>query len=130
MMYVRFLFMLLAVGSAGYGQTFESFYVNLYTDSLKKGTFNYINIEGITTEGNVLPLDTNHVVFKATSGKFFGNSLWLDSSCNEESVTVTATLKGKIPKSETVVIFIKRNQDNEALPSEEEIIKKAGKNRK
>jgi len=32
-------------------QKVENIYVNLYTDSLKKGTFNYINIDGKLSNG-------------------------------------------------------------------------------
>ena len=112
-------------------QTFDSLYINLYTDSLKKGTYNYINVEGITSNGEILPLDTSHIFFTTSSGKFFGNSLWIDSSCNSDRVTISATLKEKSPVSKTFVVFIKKNEDTGVLPTEEEIIrssrKKSGK---
>ena len=103
-------------------QSFDSLYVNLYTDSLKKGTHNYINIEGITSEGRVLPLDTNHIAFTSNYGTFYGNSLWIDSSCANDSVTITVTLKEKTPISKTFVVFIKKNEDTDLLPTEEEVI--------
>ncbi len=111
-------------------QKIESFYINLYTDSLKKGTYNYINVEGITADGSVVPLDTAHIKFSSSAGTFFGNSLWIEPTCTSDSITVTATLKEKAPACKTIVIFIKRDEDNEVLPSEADIINRNRKTRK
>ena len=112
-----------------FSQKIDRIYVNLYTDSLKKGTYNYINIEGSTPDGMILPLDTNHLTFSASSGDFFGNSLWLDPVCDADSITVTATLKQKPTEVKTFVVYLKRNEDTEELPSEEDILR-PGKKRK
>jgi hypothetical protein len=49
-----FLFFFLFLFSASAkAQKVESIYVNLYTDSLKKGTYNYINIEGNYLQANL-----------------------------------------------------------------------------
>ncbi|RYG40714.1 MAG: hypothetical protein EOO01_26735 [Chitinophagaceae bacterium] len=125
---VVLLFVFLAASSPA--QRIEKFYVNLYTDSLKKGTYNYINIEGVTGEGNFLPLDTSHIIFTASAGKFYGNSLWIEPTCQTDSITITATLKEKASEKKTFVIFIKKNEDNENLPSEADIINRSRKNRR
>ena len=66
----------------------ESIYVNLYTDSLKKGTFNYINIDGKLSNGKYLPLDSTHLIFWASAGKFSGNSLWIDRNFTPQKVDI------------------------------------------
>ncbi|MEO6705385.1 MAG: hypothetical protein ABIN04_06000 [Ginsengibacter sp.] len=55
------------------GQNIDSIYVHLYTDSLKKGTFNYINIDGKLSDGSYIPLDTSNIFFSSSDGKFYGN---------------------------------------------------------
>ena len=74
---------------AGFGQKIDSIYFNLYTDSLKKGTYNYINVEGRLSNGNIRPLDSTQLIFTASAGKFFGNSLWLPFETKEEKVNIT-----------------------------------------
>ena len=39
-----------------YAQKVQEIYLHLYTDSLKKGTYNYINIDGKMTDGSWMPL--------------------------------------------------------------------------
>ena len=74
--YLLFLFILFAQFTKA--QQVESIYVNLYTDSLKKGTLNYINIDGQLSNGKFLPLDSTHLIFWSSAGKFTGNNLWID----------------------------------------------------
>ena len=51
-------------------QKIESIYFHLYTDSLKKGFYNYINVDGKCTDGTWLPLDTTQVQLSANTGYF------------------------------------------------------------
>ena len=74
-------------------QNIDSIYVNLYTDSLKKGTYNYINIDGLLSNGRYLPLDSTQLIFSASAGKFSGNSLWLDPNFTAEKVSVKVILR-------------------------------------
>ena len=74
-------------------QKIDSLYVNLYTDSLKKGTFNYINIDGRLSNGRYLPLDSTHLIFTASAGKFSGNSLWIDKDFATEKVIIKVVLR-------------------------------------
>ncbi|MEO6720710.1 MAG: hypothetical protein ABIN67_10090, partial [Ferruginibacter sp.] len=64
------LFLLIISGSIVKAQKIDSIYVNLYTDSLKKGTYNYINVDGRLSNGSYLPLDSSQIIFKASAGKF------------------------------------------------------------
>jgi len=68
----RFLLLVLLIpGTIVKAQKIDSIYANLYTDSLKKGTYNYINIDGLLSNGSYLPLDSTQVIFKSSAGKFF-----------------------------------------------------------
>ena len=68
-------------------QKIDSIYVNLYTDSLKKGTYNYINVDGLLSNGRYLPLDSSQISFTASAGKFSGNSLWVEPDFANEKNT-------------------------------------------
>jgi hypothetical protein len=110
---------------AGYtkAQKVDSIFFNLYTDSLKKGTYNYINVDGKLSDGRWMPLTAKEIQFATTAGSFDGNSLVLDKDFKEEKVTVTATLKANTNISKSVTIYIKRNPDNEKLKTTEEILR-------
>ena len=74
-------------------QKVEKIYVNLYTDSLKKGTYNYINIDGQLSNGKYLPLDSTHLIFWASAGRFNGNSLWIDKDIADKKVDLKVSLR-------------------------------------
>ena len=80
--------LLLITGHFVSAQTLDSIFFNLYTDSLKKGTYNYINVEGHFSDGTYLPLSNKELKFSSTGGKFNGNSLFIDSSFTDDKVTV------------------------------------------
>lgn len=104
-----------------YAQNIDSIYVHLYTDSLKKGTFNYINIDGKRSDGSYLPLDTTHLNLWASDGKWDGNSLWLEPNFNKRKVTIKAVLKSNPKIFRLFDIYIKQTPDPE-LPTEKEIL--------
>ena len=56
-------------------QKIDSIYFHPYTDSLKKGTYNYINVDGKLSDGRWLPMTPKEVDFTSSAGKFSGNSL-------------------------------------------------------
>ncbi len=111
-------------------QQVESIYVNLYTDSLKKGTFNYINIDGRLSNGKYLPLDSSHLIFWSSAGKFTGNSLWIDRELTVEKVDI----KVRLIKNPTVVkefsIYIKRQPDPELKTLDQIMNKSKNKSKK
>ena len=104
-------------------QKVESIYVNLYTDSLKKGTFNYINIDGKLSNGKYLPLDSTHLIFWASAGKFSGNSLWIDRDFTAQKVDVKVSLRDNPALVKEFTIFIKQKPDP-ALKTMDEIMNK------
>jgi hypothetical protein len=104
-------------------QKVDSIFFNLYTDSLKKGTYNYINVDGKMSDGRWMPLTAKDIDFTTTAGKFDQNSLVLEKDFKEEKVTVTATLKGNTAISKSVTIYIKKNPDNEVLKTADEVMR-------
>lgn len=103
-------------------QKIDSIYVHLYTDSLKKGTYNYINIDGKLPNGRYLPLDSSHIAFSSSYGRFYGNSLWIPLDCKEEKVTVHAVLRKNEQVRKDFDIYIKKKDDNGKLKTEKEIL--------
>ncbi len=110
-------------GIALKAQKIDSIYVDLYTDSLKKGTFNYINIDGKLSNGRYLPLDTNHLVFSSSAGRFNGNNLWIDKDFLPARVSIKAVLKSNPGVYKEFDIFVKQLPDNEKLKTTDEILK-------
>ncbi len=110
---------LLGFSFAAKAQKVESIYVNLYTDSLKKGTFNYINIDGRLYNGKYLPLDSTHLVFWASAGKFSGNSLWIDRNFAEEKVNIKVTLRNNPALFKEFTMYIKKKPDPELKTMDE-----------
>jgi len=108
-------------------QKLDSLFFNLYTDSLKKGTYNYINVEGRFTDGTYQPLGEKEVKFTASGGKFFGNSLFLDSAFSAEKVKVKVVSKNDPRLSDEMEIYIKKYESNEPLPTLDEVLKGSGR---
>ena len=110
-------------------QNIDSIFVNLYTDSLKVGTYNYINVDGLLSNGKYLPLDSNHLTFKTDCGKFDGNSLWLDPKTAVKKVNVTITMKKRPEVVKNVTIYIKQAPEPD-LKTNEQILEEMRQNSK
>jgi hypothetical protein len=119
---ILFLFALIVVCNAASAQKFETITFNLYTDSLKKGFYNYINIDGKTTSGQWMPLDTTQVTLVSNGGYFKGNDLFIDSSYKAETVTVKAVLKSNPSVFREVTIYIRKRGFDEPLKTNDEIL--------
>lgn len=113
---------LVLAGLWGKAQKIDSIYVNLYTDSLKKGTYNYINVDGLLQNGRYLPLDSTHILFEASAGRFSGNSLWLDKAFAEEKVHIKVTLRSSKTLYKEFDIYIKKKADDEHLKTAQEVL--------
>ncbi len=124
-MYLKklFFFPLIYISAFASAQKVESIYVNLYTDSLKKGTYNYINIDGLLANGKYIPLDSTKIIFWSSEGKFQGNELWIDKTIERESVFIKVILKEKPAITKEFTMFIKKKPDDEILPTSEEVLK-------
>ena len=112
----------LLISSFAKAQKIDSIFIDLYTDSLKKGTYNYINIDGHLMNGRYLPLDTSQITLTASAGKFYGNSLWIDADLNEDKITIKAVLKSNPSQYREFDIYIKKKPDDEKLKTTEEIL--------
>lgn len=111
-------------------QKIDSIYVHLYTDSLKKGTFNYINIDGLLSNGKYIPLDSTQISFSSSHGRFHGNSLWLEPDCKEEKITIYAVMKNNRELRKEFVLYVKKKNDNQQLKTEQQVLDEMRSNRK
>ncbi len=111
-------------------QKIDSIYVHLYTDSLKKGTYNYINIDGKLSDGRYLPLDTSDILFSSSDGKFYGNSLYIEPDFCKEKVNIKAILKSNPSMYKQFDIYIKRIPNPTKLKTLDEILNESKKGRK
>ena len=112
-------------GHSATAQKLDSLFFNLYTDSLKKGTYNYINVDGKYSDGRYLPLTAKELVFSCNAGKFEGNSLFLDSSVRIDKVVVKVALKSDSSVSRERTIYIKKYESTEGLKTMKEVMKKS-----
>lgn len=111
-------------------QKIDSIFVNLYTDSLKKGTYNYINVDGLYSNGTYLPLDSTDLIFTSSHGKFYGNSLWLDRDFREEKVKIKVVMRENNLMCKEFIMYVKKKEDDEKLMTNEEILEKMKNDRK
>ena len=126
--YLLIIFIL--AGSTAKAQNIDSIYVNLYTDSLKKGTYNYINIDGRLSNGQYLPLDNSQLSFTASAGEFKGNSLWIDKDFKQDKVTIKVVLKSNPRQQKEFDMYIKQKPDNEKLKTADDIMNEIKQPRK
>jgi hypothetical protein len=78
---------------------------------LKKGTHNYINIDGQLSSGKYLPLDSTKILFTCAQAKFIGNSIIIPSDFVGEKVTIKTTLKSNPAIFKEFDIYIKKMED-------------------
>ncbi len=117
-----FLFTLIsAFSSPLFSQKVDSIYFHLYTDSLKKGQHNYINVDGKLSNGHWLPLTAKEIQFSCSLAGFEGNELVIPENFREEKVTVKAVLKADPAVWIERTIWIKKKPDP-ALPTKDDIL--------
>ncbi|RYG40995.1 MAG: hypothetical protein EOO01_26110 [Chitinophagaceae bacterium] len=121
---IRSLLLLILVSGAVklQAQQVDSIYFHLYTDSLKKGTHNYINVDGKLSNGSWQPLSSKEIIFTASDYTFSGNELVLPANCSVDKVTVKAVLRSNPAVWKETTIWIKKMPDPD-LPSKEEILR-------
>jgi hypothetical protein len=104
-------------------QKIDSISFHLYTDSLKKGTHNYINVDGKTSDGKWMPLTAKDLTFTTSYGTFEGTELVLPDNPTVEKITIKAILKTNPKLWKEVTIWIKRKPDDEMLPTTDDVLK-------
>jgi hypothetical protein len=100
----------------------ETIEFNLYTDSLKKGFFNYINVDGKLSNGTWTPLDSSQIRFTSNAGFFKGNDLFIDSSVKDNKIIVRAVLKSNPAIYKEITIYIRKRGFDEPLKTNDELI--------
>lgn len=105
-----------------FSQKIDSIYFHLYTDSLKKGQHNYINVDGKLSNGHWQPLTSKEIEFSSSSGEFEGNNLTLSPDFKGEKIKVKAVLKSNPEIWKEITIWIKKLPDPDRLPTKEEIL--------
>ena len=124
----------LSLGFLSRAQKIDSISFHLYTDSLKKGTHNYINIDGKTSDGKWTPLTAKDITFTSSYGTFEGNELVLPDNPTVEKLTIKAFLKSDPKLWKEITIWIKKKPDDELLPTTDEVLKnkpsKTGKSKR
>jgi hypothetical protein len=103
------LFTLTAFGLKA--QKVTAIFVNLYTDSLKKGTYNYINIDGQLENGRYIPLDNKQINFECKQAKFDGNNLVLPADFAGEKVSIKVWLKKDAAIVKEFEVYVKKTED-------------------
>jgi hypothetical protein len=114
--------MLILIYGISSAQKVDSIYFHLYTDSLKKGFYNYINVDGKLSNGTWMPLDSSQITLTSNTGHFKGNDLFIDSSYTQETVKVKASLKADPSIWKEAVIHIRKRGFTEPLKTNDEIL--------
>jgi hypothetical protein len=109
------------VSSPLLAQKVDSIFFHLYTDSLRKGQHNYINIDGKLSNGSWVPLSTKEIDLSCTSAKFEGNELVIPYGFTAANVIVKAVLKANPSIRIQRTIWIRQNPDPD-LPTRNEIM--------
>lgn len=127
----KFLLLVLicAFCSPIFAQKVESIHFHLYTDSLKKGQHNYINVDGKLSNGKWTPLTAKDLDFTCAEAKFEGTELVIPENFAPLKVTVKATLKSNPSLVIERTIWIKQKPDP-PLPTQEEVIRDYKRNQK
>jgi hypothetical protein len=120
------LIFLLSFSAPLFSQKVDSIYFNLYTDSLKKGQHNYINVDGKMSNGRWMPLSSKEIDFSCSLAKFEGNQLVIPEDFSHRKVTIKAVLRSNPSVWLERTVWIKQRPDPE-LPSQEEIMKPKNK---
>ncbi|MCW3120339.1 MAG: hypothetical protein JWM28_4421 [Chitinophagaceae bacterium] len=115
-------FTALLITSFANAQKVDSIFFHLYTDSLKKGVHNYINVDGKLSDGRWLPLTAKEIQFSASAGKFEGNDLVLSPDFSEEKVIVKAVLRNNTAATKEITIWVKKKPDDEILPTKNDVL--------
>jgi len=76
-----------------FSQKIDSIYFHLYTDSLKKGQHNYINVDGKLSSGQWVPLTAKEIELSSSACEFKGNELVIPADFNGEKIKIKAALR-------------------------------------
>jgi len=118
------------VGELLSAQKIDSIVFHLYTDSLKKGTHNYINVDGKLSNGSWQPMTAKEVKFSSSACEFSGNELVIPPNFSGDKIVVWAELKTDPSQRIERTIWIKKKPDPEFLPTKDEVMREGNKRRR
>lgn len=105
-----------------HAQKIDSLFFNLYTDSLKKGSWNYINVDAKLSNGKYIPLTHEQLNLKVSNGKLQGNSIWIDWNFKDDSVLVEVELRGDASVRKSITIWIKKKDEQLNAPVNDSLL--------
>src|SRR5215510_6339041 len=106
-----------------FSQKIDSIFFHLYTDSLKKGQHNYINVDGKLSNGRWQPLTSKDIQLSSSACEFQGNELVIPGDFKEEKVKIKAELKTNPAIWKEITIWIKKIPDPDSLPGLDQVLK-------
>ncbi len=115
------LLLLATITTSLFAQKVDSIYFHLYTDSLKKGQHNYINVDAKLSNGRWLPLTAKDIDFSCAEARFEGTELVIPENFTIEKVKIKAALKKNPAIWIERVIWIKQKPDPE-LPGRQDLM--------
>ena len=105
-------------------QKIDSLFFNLYTDSLKKGSWNYINVDAKLSNGKYMPLGAEQLHIKISNGKLQGNSIWIDWDASYPFITVEVELKKDATVKKSMTIWVKKKDEQLNAPVNDSVLQK------
>ena len=97
--------------SSLFAQKVDSIYFHLYTDSLKKGQHNYINVDGRLSNGRWVPMTSKDIALSCAEASFEGNELIIPFDFKKVKVTVKAVLRSNPSMFIEKTIWVKQQPD-------------------
>ena len=82
------------------------------------------------SNGKYLPLDSTHIIFTASAGRFYGNSLFIDKNFSADKVTIKAVLRNNPAIFKEFAIYFKIKPDSENLKTVDELLNGTGSKRR
>lgn len=116
------LFFFITASAVAKAQKIDSLFFNLYTDSLKKGSWNYINVDAKLSNGKYTPLTHEQLNIKVSNGKLQGNSIWIDWEFADDSVVVDVALKQTPSVHKSITIWIKKQDLQMNIPVHDSLV--------
>lgn len=111
------------LSTTAFSQKIDSIFFHLYTDSLKKGQHNYINVDGKMSNGQWKPLTSKEIKFSSSACEFEGNELVVPRDFKEEKIKIKAELKTDPAIWKEVTVWIKTIPDPDSLPGLDQVLK-------
>jgi hypothetical protein len=117
-----FTILFICISFSSFAQSIDSIFFNLYTDSLKKGSWNYINVDAKLSNGKYIPLNEKQLIIKTSAGKQEGNSIWLDWDFKPEFITVEIQLKENKSVIQKKTIWVKKQDLQMNAPVQDSLL--------